>query len=84
MGKRSIKQAVQDKTCGTCKEDWPADLEFFYSGGAKDGLMGECKACYNAWRRVPRPYTVDGSLTLELQGLFSRLVQKPEQSALSI
>lgn len=35
-----------EKTCARCKEDWPADLEFFHQHkGHKDGLHSYCKAC---------------------------------------
>jgi len=39
--------AEATKHCNKCDEDWPADLEFFYSDpGSSDGLFYCCKACY--------------------------------------
>ena len=77
----AIKSELLEKTCGTCEESWPADLEFFYSGGkTKDGLMSECKACYND-RRRPKAPLQSGRLTQGLQGLFSHLLQPTEQLA---
>ncbi len=84
MDTTTTRPEVGEKTCSNCLEAWPADLEFFYSGGkTKDGLMSECKACYNAWRRKPRPSSPEGTLTVELQGLFTRLIQKQEHKALT-
>ena len=35
------------KHCNKCDEDWPRDLEFFFSDpGSKDGLFYCCKACF--------------------------------------
>ena len=79
----TVYNEIREKNCVTCTEAWPADLDFFYSGGkTKDGLMRECKACYNATRRPAPQSRAGGALTAELQGLFSRLVQKEEHTAL--
>ncbi len=78
----SVLLESKEKNCSTCTEAWPADRDFFYSGGkTKDGLMRECKACYNATRRPAPQSRAGGALTADLQGLFSRLVQKNEHTA---
>lgn len=36
-----------EKTCGTCREAFPADAEFFFRDKrSADGLRSVCKACY--------------------------------------
>ena len=36
-----------EKTCSTCREAWPADVEFFFRDKrSADGLRRVCKACY--------------------------------------
>ena len=43
-----------EKHCNHCDEDWPADLEFFYSDSrGKYGLTCYCKACYAELIRPP-------------------------------
>lgn len=38
----------QEKTCKMCKEEWPADSEFFFRDkNYKDGFSLYCKACYH-------------------------------------
>lgn len=39
------------KRCSHCKDNWPADSEFFYSASTGDGLNDWCKACYRENRR---------------------------------
>lgn len=74
---------VEEIVCTSCHDSWPADTEFFYRDvKTENGLMTECKDCYNVWRRKPRPKLESGFLTLELQSLFTKLIQKPEQKAL--
>ena len=35
-----------EKFCGTCREWWPADTEFFFRDrGSPSGLYTSCKAC---------------------------------------
>lgn len=44
------------KHCSRCKEDWPADAEFFYADStSKDGLFYCCKACHAQLRKTPDP-----------------------------
>lgn len=84
MSVTAIATELREKPCKTCKESWPADLEFFYSDGkTKDGLMSECKSCYNGWRRKPKQPVMSEFLTLELKSLFTKLIQKPEHKALA-
>jgi RNase P subunit RPR2 len=40
-----------ERECSRCREWWPADKEFFFSGG-HGALMTICKACY-LQRRYP-------------------------------
>lgn len=41
-----------EKRCADCKDYWPADSEFFFTGTYSDRLSTYCKACYIA-RRWP-------------------------------
>lgn len=44
-----------EKTCTKCKEQLPADREFFYGDrGEKDGLRSICKACYHELPSIQR------------------------------
>lgn len=80
MTATAIAPELKEKTCTACNESWPADKEFFFPGGkTKDGLMSKCKACYESKRRF-RP-SFSGSLTAELQGLFTQIIQKTEHTA---
>lgn len=42
-----------ERLCTDCKEYWPADREFFYSGG-HGRLQPWCKACYEERRKNKR------------------------------
>jgi RNase P subunit RPR2 len=48
---RINEDGEKEKYCPSCDEWWPADKEFFFSGGHGD-LMARCKACYLE-RRYP-------------------------------
>lgn len=82
MSATTTAHVTEEKTCIDCHESWPADREFFHAGGkTKDGLMSKCKACYESKRRFKQRSA--GTLTAELQGLFSQLIQKQERIALT-
>ncbi len=77
MSATAIAPEVQEKTCTACGESWPADREFFYSGGnTKDGLMYECKACYDSRRRRRKKEAPRGVITQDLQGFFLPISSK--------
>ncbi len=65
----AIAPELREKVCTSCDESWPADSEFFFSGG-RGRLMSECKACYNGSRRPPKQ-SESGVLTRILQGLYA-------------
>lgn len=40
-----------ERTCSGCKEEWPADTEFFHlNPRGTGGLFHNCKACYAKYR----------------------------------
>lgn len=77
-----------EKTCTKCQEQWPADTEFFHRERRNaDGLTGECIACkasYDSYRIAGRFSKRNGSLTRELQSLFTQLINKYEHTAQSV
>lgn len=74
-----------EKTCTKCHELWPADAEFFYREPRnRDGLRDECIACkasYDSCRNAGQFSRRNGSLTHELQSVFTQLIHKYEHAA---
>ena len=70
---KTIAQTDEEKFCPMCQENWPADLEFFFSEPNKPGGLGYCcKACYydrirppESRRKVPLPAPAPRNLLLE-------------------
>lgn len=61
------------KHCPGCREDWPADAEFFHvQSRRKDCLSERCKAC----SRRPAPTVAKHRLTDCLQGLLTGLLHQ--------
>lgn len=79
------KNSTVEKTCNKCHEQWPADTEFFYREPSnRDGLRLECIACkasYDSCRKAGRFSKRNGSLTQELQSVFTKLINKHEPAA---
>lgn len=85
MKATTTKTSAVEKTCTRCLEQWPADTEFFYREPRNtDGLTGECIACkasYDSCRNAGRFSKRNGSLTRELQSIFTQLIHKYEHAA---
>lgn len=83
----STEIILEEKTCTHCNESWPADSEFFLRvPDNKDGLSGKCRACragYDRCRNGTASRHKAGQLTQNLCGVFSALVKKQEQAALT-
>ncbi|GKS97023.1 hypothetical protein [Acidovorax sp. SUPP2825] len=73
--------ATHEKHCNKCGEDWPADLEFFYSNPrTTDGLAYCCKACYREQvAAVPRRQTV-ASASPHMTDCIAPLLAGPARS----
>lgn len=78
------KNSTVEKTCSKCHEQWPADTEFFYrEPGNRDGLRDECIACkanYDRCRKAGQFSKRSGSVTQELQSVFTQLINKYEHA----
>lgn len=66
------------KLCKKCDEEWPADLEFFFSDpNTRSGLFYCCKACYYEKlapdRRRQAP-AIDGPHATDSLAPFLRLI----------
>lgn len=79
MAITAIAPELNEKVCTSCDESWPADAEFFFSGG-RGRLMSECKACYNSSRRPPKQHD-SGALTRMLQAIYATHAAKGERDA---
>lgn len=77
----SAQTIQKEKTCTRCGESWPADTEFFTTNRTQpDGLSERCKACIGDCYYNRRNF---GQLTKNLCGVFTALVTKQEQAAIT-